>query len=41
MLVAKVGRYGQEDFDFSASRVTKSVTESLRRLDTDYIDIIQ
>lgn len=37
----KCGRYGQEDFDFSAERVTASVTESLQRLQTDYIDIIQ
>eukprot|EP00878_Enallax_costatus_P011412 GHUV01011915.1.p1 GENE.GHUV01011915.1~~GHUV01011915.1.p1 ORF type:complete len:358 (+),score=83.91 GHUV01011915.1:242-1315(+) len=37
----KVGRYGQEYFDFSAERVTASVQESLQRLQIPYIDIIQ
>lgn len=41
MLSTKVGRYGQDVFDFSAERVTKSVDESLARLNVDYIDIIQ
>lgn len=41
VLSTKVGRYGQEEFDFSAERVTASVTESLKRLNVDYIDIIQ
>jgi L-galactose dehydrogenase len=40
-LATKVGRYGQDEFDFSASRVTASVDESLRRLQVDYIDLIQ
>src|SRR6266851_3817066 len=31
-LATKVGRYGQEAFDFTAPRVTASVDESLRRL---------
>lgn len=36
------GPSGQESkFDFSAERVTASVRESLQRLQTDYIDIIQ
>lgn len=39
-LSTKVGRYGAEDFDFSAARVTASVDESLARLNVDYIDII-
>ncbi|WIA18414.1 hypothetical protein OEZ85_009874 [Tetradesmus obliquus] len=37
----KVGRYGQEYFDFSAERVAFSVRESLARLQIPYIDIIQ
>lgn len=43
VLSTKVGRYGpeQQHFDFSAARVTASVQESLQRLQTDYIDIIQ
>mmetsp|Transcript_37035 Transcript_37035/g.82332 ORF Transcript_37035/g.82332 Transcript_37035/m.82332 type:complete len:328 (+) Transcript_37035:137-1120(+) len=41
IISTKVGRYGQDLFDFSAARVTASVAESLTRLQTDYIDIIQ
>jgi L-galactose dehydrogenase len=41
VLSTKVGRYGQDVFDFSAERVTRSVDESLARLNVDYIDIIQ
>ncbi len=37
----QVGRYGPESFDFSADRVTASVSESLERLQVDYIDVIQ
>jgi L-galactose dehydrogenase len=40
-LATKCGRYGAEDFDFSAERVTRSVDESLSRLGVDYLDIIQ
>ena len=42
-LATKVGRYGADfpDFDFSAARVTRSVDESLRRLQVEYVDIIQ
>lgn len=36
----KCGRYGHTDFDFSAERVTRSVDESLERLNLDYLDII-
>jgi L-galactose dehydrogenase len=42
VLETKVGRYGlkhPEGFDFSASRVVRSVEESLRRLRTDVIDV--
>jgi L-galactose dehydrogenase len=44
ILATKVGRYDQEletGFDFSAGRVVTSVEESLRRLRTDYIDVLQ
>lgn len=41
VLATKVGRYDIGGFDFSAERVTASVDESLRRLRTDWIDIIQ
>ncbi|MBV9866975.1 MAG: aldo/keto reductase [Abitibacteriaceae bacterium] len=40
-LATKVGRYGEDKFDFSAERVTRSVEESLQRLQVDYVDIIQ
>jgi len=40
-LATKVGRYGESEFDFSASRVKASVDESLRRLGVDYVDLIQ
>lgn len=36
----KCGRY-KEGFDFSATRVTKSIDESLERLQLDYVDILQ
>ena len=40
-LATKVGRYGDDTFDFSAGRVTASVDESLARLNTGHVDIIQ
>ncbi len=40
-LATKVGRYGQDEFDFSAQRVIASVDESLARLNVDYVDLIQ
>jgi len=40
-IATKVGRYGGNDFNFTADRVTKSVDESLERLGLDYIDLIQ
>lgn len=42
-LSTKVGRYGEDGhntWDYSAERVTRSVYESLERLNVDYIDII-
>lgn len=41
VLATKVGRYGMDDFDFSAGRVTRSVDESLERLGVDHLDLIQ
>jgi aryl-alcohol dehydrogenase-like predicted oxidoreductase len=40
VLATKIGRYDAAAFDFSAKRVRSSVEESLRRLRTDYIDIL-
>jgi L-galactose dehydrogenase len=40
VLATKCGRYDANSFDFSASRVTASCDESLRRLRTDYLDIL-
>ncbi|MCQ3976695.1 MAG: aldo/keto reductase [Anaerolineae bacterium] len=40
-LATKVGRYGGDQFDFSAERVTASIDESLARLGVDTIDLIQ
>ena len=41
LLATKVGRYGDEDFDFSAERAKRSVRESPDRLGTDHVDLIQ
>ncbi|WP_433062975.1 aldo/keto reductase [Dactylosporangium sp. CS-033363] len=41
VLATKCGRYGRDDFDFSAARVVASVQESLARLGTDHLDLIQ
>ncbi len=41
VLATKVGRYGVSDFDFSAGRIFASVDESLTRLRTDYVDLLQ
>jgi L-galactose dehydrogenase len=40
ILATKCGRYGRDDFDFSARRIRLSVEESLRRLRTDYLDLL-
>jgi len=40
ILSTKIGRYGTEDFDFSAARVCRSVDESLNRLRTDYVELL-
>lgn len=41
VLSTKCGRYGSGEFDFSARRVLSSVDESLRRLRTDHVDLLQ
>jgi L-galactose dehydrogenase len=41
VLATKCGRYGVDHFDFSAKRIKASVDESLCRLRTDYIDLLQ
>jgi len=40
-LATKIGRYGADQFDFSAKRTIESVDESLKRLKVDYVDVIQ
>jgi len=41
VLATKAGRYGDDEFDFSAGRVTRSVHESLARLGTGHLDLVQ
>jgi len=41
ILGTKCGRYGAEIFDFSAQGITREFENSLRRLRTDYVDILQ
>eukprot|EP00898_Chlorokybus_atmophyticus_P008286 jgi/Chlat1/8459/Chrsp80S07867 len=41
ILATKCGHYSSSDFDFSAERVTRSVHESLARLQVDYVDVMQ
>lgn len=40
LLSTKVGRYGEDIFDFSAKRIFASIEESLARLNTDYVDLL-
>jgi aryl-alcohol dehydrogenase-like predicted oxidoreductase len=39
-LSTKVGRYGPQDFDFSADRVRRSLYESMDRLGVDRVDMV-
>ncbi len=39
-LCTKLGRYGPETFDFSPIRVKSSIEDSLRRLNTEYLDVL-
>lgn len=41
LLATKCGRYGTAEFDFSAKGISASVEESLGRLRTDYVDLLQ
>jgi L-galactose dehydrogenase len=41
ILATKCGRYGAAQFDFSAARIAASIDESLARLRTDYVDLLQ
>ncbi|RDC65225.1 aldo/keto reductase [Adhaeribacter pallidiroseus] len=41
LLATKCGRYGLQDFNFSYNRILKSIDESLARLKTDYVDVLQ
>lgn len=41
ILATKCGRYGAEEFDFSARRITAGLEESLHRLKTDRVDLLQ
>ncbi|MEQ6901853.1 aldo/keto reductase [Nocardioides sp. YIM 152588] len=41
VLATKAGRYGPTDFDFSPARIRRSLEESLRRLGTDHVDVLQ
>ena len=40
LLSTKCGRYDIHRFDFSAARVRSSIDESLRRLQTDHVDLL-
>lgn len=41
ILATKCGRYGLRDFNFSYQRILDSADESLARLQTDYVDLMQ
>src|ERR1017187_4373775 len=41
VLATKCGRYGGSEFDFSAKTITAGLEESLKRLRTDYVDLLQ
>jgi len=41
VLATKCGRYGGSEFDFSAATITAGVEDSLKRLRTDYVDLLQ
>lgn len=41
LLATKCGRYGPAEFDFSPDGVARGLDASLRRLQTDYVDLLQ
>lgn len=38
--ISKCGRYGLRDFDYSPATIRRSLTRTLRRLGTEYIDVL-
>jgi len=40
LLSSKAGRYGEDEFDFSKQSILTSVENSLKRLHTDYLDLL-
>ena len=40
-LATKCGRYDEDKFDFSCGRILRSIDESLQRLQTDHVDVLQ
>jgi aryl-alcohol dehydrogenase-like predicted oxidoreductase len=40
LLSSKAGRYGENEFDFSKQSILTSVEDSLKRLQTDYLDFL-
>jgi L-galactose dehydrogenase len=41
VLATKCGRYGDDEFNYSAKHIAARFEESLQRLKTDYVDILQ
>lgn len=41
VLSTKCGRYGADQFDFSAKRIRTGIEDSLKRLRTDHVDLLQ
>ena len=41
VVATKVGRYGQDDFDFSPETIKERFQESLQRLQLSYVDVLQ
>jgi L-galactose dehydrogenase len=41
VLATKCGRYGIDSFDFSKAAITRGLDASLRRLQTDHVDLLQ
>ena len=41
VLATKCGRYGADEFDFSGARITAGLEDSLKRLRTDRVDLLQ
>ncbi|KZT55334.1 Aldo/keto reductase [Calocera cornea HHB12733] len=39
-IITKCGRYGADEFDYTPATIRKSVMRSLKRLGTDYLDVL-